>query len=324
LLGIIVGLFTVWLAGDFVVRYAVQLAALLRISRFLVGFIVLAIAAALPELAVAVAAAFEGASEVSAGDIIGANFSDVAFVAGLVLFLAGPITLKKVDRYRLLSMFAIATPVLLSAWVLDAITIYHGFGILFLYAGALYFIWKMNKKHVLLHDELALATHNVSCIKKCDNILLSITTGKLVISLLFLLGSSWLTVHCAIGLARMCGVSLSLIGSTIFALGTSLPELTMSLSALRRKEYDLALAPTLGSILEHSLLVLGVLSVCSQSPINFLHLHIPMLFMFLAFAIICFGLLCRKHLERWLGILLLSLFVSYFVYQILRTRLFFM
>lgn len=320
LCGIIAGLFAVWLAGDFVVRYAVQLAGLLHVSRFLIGFVVLAIAAALPELAVAVVAAFEGASEVSAGDIIGANFSDIAFVAGLVLFIAGPITLKRVDRYRLLSMFAIATPVLLSAWLFDSITVYHGVGILFLYACSWYIIWKMNKQHSLLSEELATVTEEVSYTKKIDTILLSATAGKLGISLVVLLGSSWLTVHCAIGLARMCGVSLELIGSTIFALGTSLPELTMSLSALRRKEYDLALAPTLGSILEHSLLVLGILSICSHQPVSFVHLHAAMLFMFVAFAIICFGLLLRKHLERWLGVLLLSLFISYFVWQILRAQ----
>src|SRR5271155_2495286 len=85
---VVVGLIALWKSGDYVVRYAVEVATAFNVSTFFIGFIVLAVAADIPELAVAIISACKGVSEVSAGDIIGANFADVAMVIGIALLLA--------------------------------------------------------------------------------------------------------------------------------------------------------------------------------------------------------------------------------------------
>jgi cation:H+ antiporter len=313
--GVATGLIFLWLAGDYVVHYAVELATALRVTKFFIGFMVLAIAAGIPELALAITAAFSGATQVSAGDVIGANFSDVAFVTGIVLTVAGSITLKRSDRIKLIQVLAITAAVMGCAFIAGAVGRLLGFLLIIFYCLALFFIRKNKANHGIWHDEIEAIAQDIKTNK--DAVLTSVfgLTIKLLVSIGIVLGCSWLVVYCAMELANSFGAKLETIGATICAIGTSLPELAMSLTALKRKESELALAPTLGSVLEHSTLALGMLGLCSHTPVSFAALHGAGIFMFVGFALMIFFLWLARPLARWQGVLLLAFYGLYLTYE---------
>lgn len=313
--GVVSSLVLLWLAGDRVVRYAVELATALKVTKFFIGFIVLAIVAGIPELAVAISAGLSGASQVSAGDVIGANFSDIAFVTSLVLIFAGKIALRRSDRMKLIHMLMVTGSVIAIVFALGVVDKTIGFLLVIFYGVALFFIRRKRNKNDIWNEEVEAITHDINA--TTDGVLTS-TFGlsmKLLISIAIVLGCSWATVYCAVALSGLFGAQLETVGATICALGTSLPELAMSFAALRRKEYELALAPTLGSILEHSTLVLGVLALCSHKPVSFAALHGAGIFMFIGFGLMALFLWMRRPLARWQGVILLALYALYLTYE---------
>ena len=88
---LLAGLFFLWRSSDIAVRQTLKLASAFGLTTFFSGFVIMAIASGIPELSVALSSIFSGVSQVSAGDIIGSNFSDISFVLGLVVFIAGSI-----------------------------------------------------------------------------------------------------------------------------------------------------------------------------------------------------------------------------------------
>ena len=119
---IVVGLGVLWRAGDVVVHNIILIAQRFKISTFFIGFVVLAIAADIPELAIAISSALQGASEVAVGDIIGANFTDIALVVGLTLLLAGnKISIKKTDNRRLLLLLGVTAFIMSLVFMLSPV-----------------------------------------------------------------------------------------------------------------------------------------------------------------------------------------------------------
>ena len=309
------GLVSLWFAGDFVVRYAVEIAKKANVTKFFIGFIVLALAAGIPELAVAITAAFSDVTQLAVGDIIGANFSDITFVCGLVLIIAGPITIKKSDRLKLARMLIATLLVLIVIFYIGTVTKLCGGILVCIYFVALY-VFRKKDKNDILQENIETITEDI---KNDKDIILTSMFGlivKLIVSISAVLICSWFSVNCIINFAHMCGMSLETAGTTICAIGTSLPEIAMSLTAIRRKEYDLAFGPTLGSTLEHSTLVLGILGLCSKYSINFAELQISFIFMLVAFTIICFSLLKFEKLTKLLGVILITIFVLHILHKI--------
>lgn len=312
LLGVISGLVAVWFSGDRVVHYAIELASAYRVTSFFMGFVVLALAGAVPELAVAIAAAISGASQVSAGDIIGANFGDVSLVAGLILVVGDRVVLRRVSRIRLLRMLLITGIILAIVFLIGYVSPLLGFCLIGCYFFALWWIWQHKELETLLPDNESMLFSSELAKKKMEGMWARVLLmSKLVLGIIFVLFLSWITIQCAAGLAVSFGLPLEFIGATIFAVGTSLPELVMGISAVRRKEYELALGPALGSILGHSLLVFGILGIFSSSPVTLASLYVEALFMFGGFALIALGLWCKEILSKSLGWVLVAFFVIY-------------
>ena len=311
------GLGILWWGGDLVVRYSVEVARAFRLTTFFLGFIVLAMAADVPELAVALTSAFAGVSEVSAGDLIGANFADIAFVIGITLLLAGRgINVPSADRRKLLLMLSITAFVLMIGFMVQPLTRLHGFMLIGVYLTLMGWMWKNHRTHDMLDDEVTSITEQVD--NAPDVILTSrrMLVAKLVASFGLVMGVSFVIVNSTIEIARMLMLPMETIGATIIAVGTSLPELSLSLNALRRKEYNLAVGPTLGTVFEQGTLIMGLLAVCSSKPVSLAGLHAPFMFMLAAVVVMCVALLRDRNVGRQTGFALISLFVLYFVYQI--------
>lgn len=300
-----------WWTGDLVVRYALQVAHAFRVTTFFIGFIVLALAAAIPELAVAITSALKGVSEVSAGDIIGANFIDVALVIGTTLVLAGQVLVGHRDSRKLVSMIGLSSLVLVVIFAVGTLTKVHGLVLIGIYLASTVWVWLSSRNDQLVDEELLAQELQ-------EDFFLNSRWGKvtkLLGSFGLVLASSALTVHGAVEIAMSLALPLETIGATLMAIGTSLPEIVLCLSALRRKQYSLALAPTLGTVLEQTTLVLGVLSLLSKEPVKLAGLRGASIFMFLAFFVISYGLFRFSQVGRKTGFALVSLFFGYLAYQ---------
>jgi cation:H+ antiporter len=311
---IILGLIALWRGGDLVVRYAVQVASAYNVTTFFIGFIVLALAADIPEISVAIISAFKGVSEVSAGDIIGANFTDIAMVIGITLLLAGrSIEIKKSESKKLVGLLALATIVMIAIMSIGTLTKIHGVVLIAIYAASIAWVWTQRHNHDLVDDHGAAApVVNVIQLSSAERMQLGL---KLLLSFLLVMGASACAIHFAIDLATLLALPLETVGATIFAVGTSLPELSLSLNALRRKEYGLAIGPTLGTVLEQTTLVLGILTVFSDKPVNMIGLRGASIFMFLSFFVMGYALLSKRQAGRGTGATLVTLFFAYLAYQ---------
>lgn len=312
---IIFGLGLLWQAGDHVVFYTIEIARRYNVSTFFLGFIVLAIAADIPELAIAFTSAIQGASEVSVGDIIGANFTDVALVVGSTLLLAGnKISVKKSDTRKLLITLFITAVVMAIVFGLGVINRWHGLMLIVIYMVAIVWLWKTRDQDAM-HPEPPVVIPEEHIDANVNQDSMPVLLFKLLISFIVVTLSSGMTVHFAVALATKLQVPLEIIGATILGVGTSLPELALSLNALRRGDYGLALGPTLGTVLGQTTFILGTLAVLSKNPVSVAGLDWAFWFMFAAFGVIAYGLVRGEKMGRGTGAVLISLFAAYLGYQ---------
>ena len=306
---IIVGLIGLWFAGDFVIQSALKLAARYRLTTAFVGFVLLALAANIPELAVAIMAALHGASQISAGDILGANFSDVALVSGFTLCFAQSLVLHPTDIREMLRTLIMASLVMIFVLYIGNLHPYHGYAFIACYLFFVAWSWLDQQRTTapLEHPELDEKPHTLQ-----HTMLLWI---YFLGSISLVLGCSTLTVQGALHFAQACGMRLETIGATILAFGTSLPEITIGINALRRKEYALALGPTIGTVFAQATLTLGTLSILSSTPINLHALTDTACFMFAAFSLLIYALI-KNYMGKKTGIALLCLFLIYISYHV--------
>ncbi len=308
--GMTSGIALLWLGGDLSVRYAVRVAQAYNISTFFIGFFMLAAGALIPDVMVAIISGLNGAGPLSAGEVIGANFCDITLVSGLSMFLAGTMNISAKERKWLLSMLLIAGSLMFTNFMFGEVTRIHGVILISIFIAFCCWVWR--------HENASLIVDTTEILPKDTqdkNISLLLIT-KLLASFSLVLIGSMLSVTFAIRLSTYCSLSLEIIGATLMGIGTSLPELAVSLSALKRKEYGLALGPTLSTVLGQGTLILGLLAVISPAPISLTPLRGAAGFMFVAFFIIAYSIF-RERLSRRTGAVLMSLFCTYIAYHLI-------
>lgn len=308
--GIFAGLFSVWRASDNVVAHALRLARHYKVSTFFVGFVFLALAANIPELAVAIVAGLRGVGQIAAGDIIGACFNDIALVVGLALTFAGSIVMKRQESLSFLRLIIGAAVVMACVFAIGTLTVAHGFFLIGIYAVFIAWSWRSRHEHTLLevtHDDLVHA-------HPLPRIGLFFVWAKAYGALTIVLCGSALSIHCGVALAAAFGLSLESVGATIIAIGTTLPEVSMGFHAYRRGQFSLALGPAIGTVFSQATLVLGVLAVLSDRAVDLVALQGAAAFMFVAFVVVAVSILLDR-IGRMTGIALLGLFVAYMLYH---------
>lgn len=312
ILGILLGLIFAWRAADRVVVHALRLARHYNVSTFFVGFVFLAMAANIPELAVVVVAGLQGVGQIAAGDIIGSCFTDIALVVGLALTFAGSVVIKRQEALSFLRLIVCAAVVMAGVFAIGSLTAVHGLLLIGIYITFVVWAWRSRHEHTLLevtHDDL---DHKKLLPFKG----LMFVWAKAGGALALVLSGSVLSIHCGVALANFFGLSLESVGATIIAFGTTMPEVSMGFHAYRRGQISLALGPAIGTVFSQATILLGVLSVISPRAIDLNALHGAAVFMFIAFLIIAVSILLNR-IGRLTGMALLGLFVSYLLYFVL-------
>ena len=319
LLGVFLGLATLLFSGDKFVKYSVFLADLLGVAKLFLGFVLMAIGTGLPELALTIAGIFSRNYGVASGAIIGSNLSDVSLILGLPAVIFGTLSVAKKEKIPLITMLLVTSIVMGLIFIAGNLTPLHGVGLILIYFATVWWLWTHRFTKVV-HVKAAVKSlrRNGTRHRASFYIILSLTL-KMISCLVIVLVASKISIDSAAALSNYFSVSSEFIGVTIFAVGTSLPELVISLMSVKNKEYSLAFGCSFGSVLEQATLILGILAIGSKDGVNVSSLRSIAPFMFLSYLIVANGLLkkpkagSQNGLSRTAGAALIFLFVCYLV-----------
>ncbi len=305
--------------AEFLVRGASKLAIVAGISPLVVGLTVVAYGTSAPELAVTVQATYAGQADLAIGNVIGSNIANVLLVLGLSALVAPLIVNQKLVRIEIPFMIGLSFLVLFMGWD-GVITRLDG---LILFAGAVAYtffaIRQSRKESKAVRDEYEHEFDGEAAkIKGPGQILIQF--GLIALGTVMLMfGSRWL-IDGSVAIADYFGVSELIIGLTIVAVGTSLPEVATSVVASLRNERDIAVGNVVGSNIFNILSVLGLCSIVAPAGVTVstaaLSFGIPVM---IAVAIACLPIFFTDYrIDRWEGVLFLGYYIAYIIYLYLQ------
>jgi len=315
----ILGLLFLIAGAEILVRGASRLAVAAGVAPLIIGLTVVAFGTSFPELAVSVMSALSGQADIAVGNVVGSNIFNVLFILGLSALIVPLIVSKQLVRLDVPLMITVSVLLLLIS--LDG-NISRSEGLLLMAGIVAYtvFLFYYNTYNTRKNREAA-----ATLVEKTspDRTYKSYATNLFfIVSGLFLLvvGSQWL-IDGAIVFALRLGVSELVIGLTIVAAGTSLPEVATSIIASIRGERDIAVGNVVGSNIFNILAVLGLSSLLAPNGINVapsvLRFDIPIM---IAVAVACLPIFFTGHLiARWEGLLFLGYYAAYIVYLLLHS-----
>ena len=312
---LIIGFIFLIKGADLLVDGAVSVADRMRIPSIVIGLTIVAFGTSTPELIVNILASAKGNTEIAIGNILGSNIANILLILGISALIY-PITTNKNTAlkeipFSLLAALVVAVFVnvpLINGSGYTGITRSDGIILIFFFVIFLYYIFGIAKTTGELPEEV-----NIKKMSLTKSILL------IIIGLLGLaIGGKWI-VDGAVKIALSLNVSESLIGLTIVAIGTSLPELATSAVAAYKKQSDIAIGNIVGSNIFNIFWVLGISSIIRPLPFkSSLNLDVLMtitsslilfLFMFIG---------RKRTIERWQGAAMLIIYAAYITFIAVR------
>lgn len=311
------GLGLLVLGAEWLVRGAARLAATAGMSSLIIGLTVVSFGTSAPELAVSTQSAFSGQADIALGNVIGSNIFNVLLILGISAVITPLVVQRQLVRLDVPVMIGISFLVLLlgrdgQIGRLDGALLFSG---LVAYIG--FQIWQGHREAAAGESAPAPADDAPEPIQTprqllWDLLLIGVGLGFLV------LGSRWM-VDGAVAMARFFGLSELVIGLTIVAVGTSLPEVAASIIAALRGERDIAVGNVVGSNIFNILGILGLTGIVAPDGIGVaastLAFDIPVM---IAVAVACLPIFFTSWtIARWEGWLLLGYYGAYMTYVLL-------
>lgn len=306
---LILGLVTLIVGGEFLVRGAVGIAKKFQISTLVIGMTVISFGTSAPELFVSIGAALDGNAEIAIGNVIGSNVANLALVLGMTVLIL-PIIVDRNSKVIDWPMMMLAT-ILFALFAMDShIARYEG-GILFaiLVAFTFFLIRNSRRRNKQLAVEVAEDDDEISKVKDPIWKALGFTLIGLV-ALYF--GSEWL-VNGAVDIAESLGMEKRVIAVTVVAFGTSVPELVTSLVAAFKKETDISIGNLIGSNIFNIMAVVGITSIIQPMPVEDKAIHFDMWWVVIIAAALLPMMLIGKRIGRFKGALLVGSYIAYMI-----------
>ena len=311
----ILGLAFLILGAELLVRGASQMASRLGISPLIIGLTVVAFGTSSPELAVSIKSALSGQADIALGNVIGSNIFNVLFILGLSALIIPLKVSQQLIRFDVPLMILLSASVLLFALDGNISRLDGGLlaaGLICYIAYAIYTSIK-ETAHPELSTDTDISTGENEKGGWVYNILYAL--GGLI---LLVLGSRWL-VNGAVSFAGYLGVSEVIVGLTIVAAGTSLPEVVTSIIAALRGERDIAVGNVVGSNIFNIMGVLGLAGLFSTAGIEvsdgIFYFDIPVM---IAVAFACLPIFFTGGtISRWEGALLAGYYIAYTLFLVM-------
>jgi len=314
----ICGLAALIVGAEWLVRGASKLAAAIGISPLVVGLTVVAFGTSAPELGVSIMSSLSGQAGIAVGNVVGSNICNVLLILGLSALFAPLVVARQLIRVEVPLMVGVSC--VFAVMALDG-EFGRMDGILLFSGAIVYTVWVVRRSRREGREEAEKSAEtegeNPGEAGRGKGLLWQL--GLIAAGLALLgLGANWL-VDAAVALAKYYGVSDLLIGLTVVALGTSLPELAASVMASIRGERDIAVGNIVGSNLFNILVVIGLTAVVAPEGVpvaeTAIRFDIPVM---IAVAAACLPIFFTGHMiARWEGLLFFFYYIAYTLYLIL-------
>jgi len=304
----------VWGADKFVLGGAAS-ARCFGVSPMIIGLTIIGFGTSAPEMLVSAVAAFEGTPNLAIGNAIGSNITNIALVLGVAAITTPLMVKSQILKREYPIMFAVMLLALLLMWDLhldftDGLILFAG--LIVIMSWMVKIGMKENKaNHSKTNEHDPLETEFDS---EIPDIKLSLALFWLLFGFILLLVSSKILVWGAVSVAQHFGVSELIIGLTIVALGTSLPELAATVVSALKGEHDLAIGNIIGSNIFNLLAVIGIPALITSIQLDENVLQrdfLSMIAISFALFIMAYGFKGNGRINRLEGALLLSMYVGY-------------
>ncbi len=291
--------------SDFFVDGSSSIASLLKIPTIIVGLTIVAFGTSAPEAAVSITSSLTGNNAMAVSNVIGSNLFNMLMVIGVSAVLGELLMEKNVLNKDL--PFLVVITLLLSAFIIIGwnISSIEGIILLLILVGYIFNLIRGARKDSHAND-----------VEK-PKLSLPKSILFIVIGLAGIILGGDLVVDSASSIAMALGMSETLVGLTIVAIGTSLPELVTSITALKKGENQLVIGNVIGSNIFNILFVLGASSAISEIPLDSSLLIDVIFMMFVTVLCFIFGRTQEKY-DKKEGIILIVLFIAYMAFAILR------
>lgn len=311
LIGLIVGLVLLFFGGEWLVTGAARLARSLGISPLIIGLTVVAMGTSMPELLVSLSAILRDSSDISVGNVVGSNIANI----GLILGISGliyPISIHaSVLRRELPIMLVVAVAAYITFLDGEVSRLDGALLVIGLIAFILFMIYasRTEQRQRALAESTALPEDDISLseIQRGREIL------RLLLGIALLIIGAQLTVDNAVQFAESIGISERIIGITLIAVGTSLPELVTSATAAFRKESDIAIGNVVGSNIFNIVAILGITALVKPIGVTAHLINIDALVM-LGFSFLLIPFVANRSLGRGEGAFFLLAYLSFLIY----------
>ena len=300
--GILVAALYVLVRGaDLFVEGAKRIGSAFGMSSFAIGVLIVGLGTSLPELASSIAAVLADTTEIVTANAVGSNITNILLIVGILAMLGGPVMINKNLLKSELPIFVIATIHFVASIAdgqVDRIEALLLFGTLCAY------IWYLFSSGNKAKKEMAVGNgHDKVTVKAVLFVLLGVIA---------VLGGAHFTVEMAVNIATGLAVPIGLVSIGAIAIGTSLPELFVSLQALRNKETDLAIGNIFGSNAFNILMVVGIPGLIAPLVVGEVVMQLGILVLVAASLILFVNGLARQ-IQRWEGVAMLMFFCFFLV-----------
>ncbi|MDA1337328.1 MAG: calcium/sodium antiporter [bacterium] len=294
---------------------ASSLAKRLGVSTLVIGLTVVAFGTSAPELIVNIFASINGNTDIAIGNILGSNIANILLILGISAAIY-PLAIKKGTVWKeiplaflaVIALAFMANDAFIDNSSFSALTRIDGFVLLSFFVIFLYYVFGISKAEPA--NAVEIKPHTRSLLLS----FLMIGGGLAALAL----GGKWI-VDGAVVIAASFGVSEALIGLTIVAVGTSLPELATSAVAAYKKDVDIAVGNIVGSSIFNIFWILGLSAMIRPLPFSQTLMNDVVIAITATFLLFAFLFIGKRHiLERWQGICFIALYIAYVAYVIIR------
>jgi cation:H+ antiporter len=312
----VIGLGLLIVGAELLVKGASRLAAAVGISPLVIGLTVVAFGTSSPEMAVSVSTALQGQTDLSVGNVVGSNIFNVLFILGISAVITPLLVQRQLIRLDVPIMVGVSIVALL--FTLDG-SVSRLEGVI-LFAGIVsYTVFLIVQARRETKAKDGADEYDKEFSEKPRNAMDTLKNVAFVAAGLVLLvvGSNWL-VDGAIAIAKAIGVDDVVIGLTIVAAGTSLPEVATSILAAIRKERDIAVGNVVGSNIFNVLAVLGLSSIVAPTGLQVAPSMIDFdIWVMIAVAVACLPIFFTgNEISRWEGFVFLGYYIAYTTYLV--------
>lgn len=305
----IAGIALLYYGAEFLVKGGSSIALKMKISPLVIGLTLVAYATSAPELVVSVDAALKGMGDISLGNVVGSNICNIALILGLCAVITPLQVNKNLLKFDIWVMIIAAVMLAGSFWVFRGVN--RIIGAVLLTCSIAYTVWSVYASRREQNAQDA----NADLPAKIYPLYLAIALT--IAGLAALVGGAKCFVYAATALAKALNISDAVIGLTVVAVGTSLPELATSVVAAIRKETDIAVGNVIGSNIFNVLAILGIAPLIK--PIHAVGISNVDMILMIAVSLLLYPFMrTGMKINRLEGAVMLAIYIGYTAYLIVK------